>query len=78
MPKVSVWLQVDGDIDTLMLWSLIEHLNLNLTAIDGITWIYGDVAPHKLGELISRCVLFGRVEAKFGKGGVVDEKEPKT
>ena len=43
MAKVSFFIEIAGDIDSLSLWKLIEPYKVNLTAVEGKTWIYGDV-----------------------------------
>lgn len=63
--KVHVCLEIKGDIDTPILWKLIESYKVNLTAVDHKTWIYGDVSYVTLGDLISKCSLFGDVIASI-------------
>lgn len=72
-----IYIEIKGKIDTLLLWSMIEHLKLNLMALDDITYIYGNIALHNVGELVSRCALFGNLEIKLSKGGEADEQEKK-
>ena len=58
--KVQVYITIKGNVDSLMLWKLIERYKVNLTA--AVTWVYGDVNYTSLGELVSKCALFGDIE----------------
>ena len=74
MAKVQFWIEITGDIDTLSLWSLIEPYKVNLTAVEGKTWIYGEVRLHHLGTIVERCALFGSLKVDV-KGGVGNEQK---
>ena len=74
MAKVQFWIEITGDIDTLSLWSLIEPYKVNLTAVEGKTWIYGEVRLHAIGTIVERCALFGSLKIDV-KGGVGDEQK---
>lgn len=74
MAKVHFFVEVAGEIDTLALWKLIEPYKVNLTAVDGKTWIYGEVWLHYLGTIVERCALFGPLKVEV-KGGGSDEQE---
>lgn len=74
MAKVHFYVEITGDIDTLSLWSLIERYKVNLTAVEGKTWIYGDVWLHYLGTIVERCALFGSLKVDV-KGGVGNEQK---
>ncbi len=63
--KLNVTVEIKGEIDTLMLWSLIEKYKMNLTAVKDKTWIYGEVDYTTLGKIITKCALFGDVEAEI-------------
>lgn len=63
--KLHVWIEIKGDIDTRMLWKLIESYRVNLTAVYQKTWVYGDVDNTTLGDLISKCSLFGDIESSI-------------
>lgn len=65
--KLSI--EIDGNIDTIALWHLIEPYKINLTAIGNKTYIYGDVALHNVGPIVERCSLFGDVEVRLSEGG---------
>ena len=76
MAKVHFWVEISGDIDTISLWSLIEPYEVNLTAVEGKTWIYGEVRLHAIGTIVERCALFGALKVEV-KGGVAYEQEEK-
>lgn len=76
MAKVHFSIEIAGDIDTLSLWKLIECYKVNLTAVEGKTWIYGDVELHNIGTIVERCALFGALKVEV-KGGVAYEQEEK-
>lgn len=76
MAKVHFFIEIAGDIDTLSLWKLIERYKVNLTAVEGKTWIYGDVWLHHLGTIVERCALFGALKVEV-KGGMAYEQEEK-
>lgn len=76
MAKVHFFIEIAGDIDTLSLWKLIERYKVNLTAVGGKTWIYGDVELHNIGTIVERCALFGALKVEV-KGGVAYEQEEK-
>lgn len=76
MAKVSFSIEITGDIDSLSLWKLIEPYKVNLTAVEGKTWIYGDVWLHYLGTIVERCALFGALKVEV-KGGMAYEQEEK-
>lgn len=62
--KLHFYVELKGDIDTLMLWGLIEKYKINLTALEDTTWIYGDVHSVALGEIMAICSLFGDYKAE--------------
>lgn len=76
MAKVSFFIEITGDIDSLSLWELIEPYKVNLTAVEGKTWIYGDVELHNIGTIVERCALFGALKVEV-KGGMTYEQEEK-
>lgn len=78
MAKRSFFIKIAGDIDSLTLWKLIEQYKVNLTAVFGETWVYGDVELHNLGTIVERCALFGPLSIDV-QGGVRNEsKEEET
>lgn len=42
MAKLSFFINIAGDIDSMSLWKLIERYKVNLTAVIDETWVYGD------------------------------------
>lgn len=80
MAKRYFFIEIAGDIDSLALWKLIEYYKVNLTAVEGKTWVYGDIELHNLGTIVERCALFGtlRVDVQGGGSNEPKEKEGKT
>lgn len=76
MARVHFSIEIAGDVDTLSLWKLIECYRVNLTAVDGKTWIYGDVEFPYIGTIVECCALFGALKVEV-KGGVAYEQEEK-
>ena len=75
MAKVSFFIEITGDIDSLSLWKLVEPYKANLTAVEGKTWIYGDVWLHHLGTIVERCALYGTLRVDVKGGGPNEQKE---
>lgn len=72
MAKLSFFINIAGDIDSIALWNLIEQYKVNLTAVIDETWVYGDVELHNLGTIVERCALFGPLKVGV-RGGVYNE-----
>ena len=68
-------IEIKGDIDTLSLWELIKGYKVNLMALDGVTYIYGDIRLHNLGAIIERCALFGALNVSVKGGGDNEQKK---
>ena len=73
--KVSVWIEIKGNIDSLMLWELIKDYKMNLTALDDVVLVYGDCSYLNAGIVISKCALFGEVTAKLRRGCGDEQKK---
>lgn len=74
--KISLFVEIKGEIDTLMLWELIQNYKLNLTAVEGKTWIYGEASYKVAGEVVSKCALFGDLTAELThRGGEASEQK---
>lgn len=69
--------EIKGEIDTLMLWKLIKSHNLNLLEIGDKCWVYGEADYTAIGDVVSKCALFGSLKAEITKGGGRDEQEKK-
>lgn len=74
MAKLSFFINIAGDIDSIALWNLIEQYKVNLTAVIDETWVYGDVELHNLGTIVERRALFGPLKVDV-RGGVYNESE---
>ena len=73
--RCRFFIEIAGDIDSLSLWKLIEPYKVNLTAVEGKTWIYGDVWLHHLGTIVERCALYGTLRVDVKGGGPNEQKE---
>lgn len=72
---MKLWVEITGEMDTLMLWSLIERYNLNLTEVIGKCWVYGDCNYTIAGKVIAKCALFGDITAKITRGDANEQEE---
>lgn len=70
-------IEIKGEVDSLMLWELIKSHKLNLLQADGKCWVYGEANYTVIGEVVSRCALFGNLTAEITKGGGKSEQEKK-
>ena len=70
---MKLFIEIGGAVDSVMLWKLIERHNLNLTALDDKTWIYGEANCTTIGDVVSKCALFGDLSVKISKGEAGDE-----
>lgn len=66
--------EIQGEVDSLMLWDLIERYHLNLTEVDDKCWVYGDCNYTTAGKVITKCALFGNISVQLTRG---DDNEPK-
>ncbi len=66
---MKLLIKIKGPIDSLMLWSLIEKYKPNLTALDGVVYIYGDFNITAASRIISCCALFGDLKIELSKEG---------
>ena len=74
--NISLFVEVKGNIDSLMLWDMIKDYKLNLTALEDKTWIYGETNYTIAGKVISKCALFGNTKAELThRGGGADEQK---
>lgn len=72
---MKLWVEIEGEIDTLMLWSLIERYNLNLTEVFDKCWVYGECNYTSASRVIAKCALFGNITAKITRGGANEQEE---
>ena len=71
---MRLFIEINGKIDSLMLWKLIKDYKLNLTAMDEKTWVYGE-ANYTVMADVSKCALFGDIKVEFSKGGGNNEQK---
>lgn len=62
--KNYVWIEINDDVDSLMLWGLIEKYKLNLTQTGTKCWIYGECDFTTVGCVIAKCALFGSLKCE--------------
>lgn len=67
-----IFIEIKGDIDSQSLWNMIKSYKINLTALEGVSLIYGDVLLSDLGTIVESCALYGALKVEIG-GGVSDE-----
>lgn len=70
---LHLWVEIQGEVDSIMLWDLIERYDLNLTEVDDRCWVYGDCNYTTAGKVITKCALFGNISVKLTRG---DDYEP--
>ena len=72
---MRLFVEINGKIDSLMLWKLIKDYKLNLTALDEKTWVYGEANYTVMADVVSKCALFGDIKAEVSKGGGNNEQK---
>ena len=70
-------IEIDGKIDSLMLWKLIERHRLNLVEAGKKTWVFGDANYSTIGDVIPKCALFGDLKVQISQGGGDNEQNEK-
>lgn len=73
--KVHLYVEIQGSIDSYMLWELIRQYNLDLTDLGKLTMVYGDCSYSVAGRVVSRCALFGNLTVKITRGCKNEQKE---
>ena len=63
--KNYLWIEINDDVDSLMLWKLIEKYKLNLTQTDTKCWIYGECDFTTVGCVVAKCALFGDLRCEI-------------
>lgn len=78
--KINLFVEIKGEIDSLMLWQLIKEYKLNLTDVGTKTWVYGETDYMTAGIVISKCALFGDTKAELthGGGGADEQKKAQS
>ena len=73
--NVKVWIEIQGQVDSIVLWNAIGGFEMNLTEVIEKTWVYGKCSYTDAGRLISICSLFGNLRANIIREGEEDEQE---
>ena len=74
--KIKLFVEIKGNIDSLILWELIKDYKMNLTDVVDKSWVYGDADPLVAAKVVSICALFGDIKAELTHGGGgADEQE---
>lgn len=66
--KMYIFIEIKEKIDSRSLWKLIEKYRVNLTDLDGVSLVYGDVDTATAMEVIACCALFGDLKIELSKG----------
>lgn len=74
---MNVWIQINGEINSRGLWSIIGKYGVNVTDLGKSTFVYGDCADGDIADtILSVCRSFGSVvDAQFYEGGVAYEQK---
>lgn len=75
--KNYLFVEIEGNIDSLRLWDMIKDYKLNLLDAVEKTWVYGEADYLVAGAVISKCALFGNIKAELthGGGGADEQKK---
>ena len=60
---VHVYLEIKGDFDSRKLYENIKHYGVNLTDLNDVVLVYGDLCLAQVPNVIYNCALFGNVKA---------------
>lgn len=58
----SIFIKIDGKIDSRKLWSQLEGYGVNLTDLEDYSLIYGDVNSVTLISIMGFCTAFDKIE----------------
>lgn len=58
----SIFIKIDGKIDSRKLWSQLEGYGVNLTDLEDYSLIYGDVNFVTLVSIMGFCTAFDKIE----------------
>lgn len=65
---VHLFVEIKGGFDSKRLWSLIAKYGINLTDLDAVVLVYGDVAFNEAVDIVAYCSMFGEVlKSDFGR-----------
>ena len=76
--KAYLYIEIQGEVDSLMLWEIIKQYDLNLTDLGKLTMVYGYCSYFNAGKIVSRCALFGNLTAKITRGCKDEQKKEKA
>lgn len=76
--RVHIYIEIQGTIDSLMLWELIKSYKLNLTDLGKVVMVYGECSYINAGSIISKCALFGNLTVKITRGCNYEQEEEKN
>ena len=70
-----LWIEIKGEIDSPLLWSLIKGYGLNLTDLIDKSLVYGECSYSVANRVIAICARFGDISASIKRGEETEEKE---
>ena len=59
------FMTIEGDFDARLLWSLIEKYKVNLTELEHVVLVYGDVDVKTVAEVLVCCAPFGKIKLEL-------------
>ena len=65
---------IKGPFDSKKLWSLISHYGVNLTDLDNVVYVYGDVGLSDACSIIVLCSIFGEYTCEYEGGDLCGTK----
>ena len=66
--RMHIFIEIKNKIDSRSLWNLIEKYKVNLTDLEEVSLVYGDVDTITAMEVITCCALFGDLKIELSKG----------
>ena len=60
--------EIEGPIDSLSLWKMIEKYRVNLTDLIGTVYVYGKADTIVVMEVIVCCALYGKLKIELSWG----------
>lgn len=70
-----LWIEIKGEIDSPLLWSLIKGYGLNLTDLIDKSLVYGECSYSVASRVIAICARFGDISASIKRGDENEQKE---
>lgn len=65
---MRLFITIEGDFDARLLWNLIEKYKVNLTELEHVTLVYGDVDASTAAEVLVCCAPFGKIKLELSNG----------